>query len=292
MNTPLQMPFGMTQQPMSVAQMQGGRSPDLTGQNISAFSDNVTSSGGLMVQFFYHRQPLGGRTARTPGAPKFETRLAVAKKPRGDMLTLAVHNITEEDAQREFPVEWQQFKHYMDTPTRGTPLHELPNATQSMIAILVLGGIRSIEDLVNVPTDVCQNMGMDAFEAQKLAKIWIQRKRGAADDINLAERLAALEADKTAKDAELTRLRQENAVAAQTIEALKSIGFGAAANPAQPPAQAMGPDVVPAGDPSNFGSSLPQRPAGEDGDSGNGSDIFTITELIQGTENMPDPLAE
>lgn len=273
---------------VSVGQMQGGVAPDLTDRNLSVFNDSVSSSGGLMVQFFYHRQPLGGKNARTPGVARYETRLAVAKKPRGDMLTLAVHNITEEDAQRMFPAEWQAFKMHMDAPSNGTPLHELPGATQSMIAILVLGGIRSIEDLVRLPDDVCQNMGMDAFEAQKLAKIWIQRKRGAADDIGLAERLAQLEADRARDQAELQRLRQESSVANQTIEALKSMGIGAAITQQAP--HAMGPDVVPAGMPS-FGGAQPMR--GDDGAAGGGSDIFTITELLNGDmPGMPNPLED
>lgn len=285
--------YGMAQQ-MTVGQFQGGNglSPDLTARTLSDFNDTIASSGGLMVQFFYHRQPIGGKTARLPGSKKFETRLAVAKKPRGDMLTLAVHNITEEDAQRMFPNEWQQFKTYMDTPTHGTPLHELPGATQSMIAILVLGGIRSIEDLVNVSPDICQQMGLDALEAQKLAKIWIQRKRGSADDISMAERLAALEADSRAKDAELARLRQETEVSRQTIDALKSLGLGTAAT-AQA-AHAMGPDVVPAGVPS-FDQAQPMRQRDDsDGEQRPDSDIFTVTELIQGDSlrGMPDPLQE
>jgi hypothetical protein len=180
--------FGAPQ--MSVGQMQNGNgiAPNLSGTDLSSvFGGEVQSSGGLMVQFFYHRVRIGGKNT---GTGKYETRLAVALKPRGDMLTLAVRPITEEDAQRQFPAEWQQFKMYMDTPTRGTPLHELPGATQSMIAILVLGGIRSIEDLVGLPSDVCAQMGMDAVHAQTLAKTWIQRKNGAAAGINMAERLA------------------------------------------------------------------------------------------------------
>ena len=81
---PMQTPnFGM---PMSVGQMQGGvgTSPNLSGSDLSSvFGGEVQSSGGLMVQFFYHRVRLGGRN--TPNAGKFETRLAVALKPRGDM---------------------------------------------------------------------------------------------------------------------------------------------------------------------------------------------------------------
>lgn len=289
---PMQTPnFGM---PMSVGQMQGGvgTSPNLSGSDLSSvFGGEVQSSGGLMVQFFYHRVRLGGRN--TPNAGKFETRLAVALKPRGDMLTLAVQPITEDEAQRRFPGEWQQFKMYMDTPTRGTPLHELPGATQSMIAILVLGGIRSIEDLVNLPRDVCQQMGMDALQAQKLAGIWIQRKNGATEDIGIAERQAELEASNARMMAELQQLRQANAVQAQTIETIRSMGMAGGAGGA--PAQ--GGDVVPAvpmGVPS-FQHGGARAIGGEDGDDAtrsDGSDIFTATALINDMSGMTNPLED
>lgn len=283
---PMQTPaFGM---PMSVGQMQNGSSPNLSDRDLSSvFGGEVQSSGGLMVQFFYHRVRLGGKN--TPNAGKFETRLAVALKPRGDMLTLAVRPITEEEAQRQFPAEWQQFKMYQDAPTRGTPLHELPGATQSMIAILVLGGIRSIEDLVHLPEDVCQQMGMDALQAQKLAKIWIQRKAGAAEDINLAERLAENEASNARMAAELQQLRAANAAQAQALETLKGMGFGAGG--ASGPQQDSG--VVPAvhiGGIPSFPDASDGRNNGEDATQRDGSDIFTATALINDMSSLKNPL--
>jgi hypothetical protein len=280
-------PFGMQPQ-MSVAQMQSnGVAPNLSGTDLSSvFGGEVQSSGGLMVQFFYHRVRIGGKNT---GTGKFETRLAVALKPRGDMLTLAVRPIDEQEAQRQFPGEWQQFKMYMDTPTRGTPLHELPGATQSMIAILVLGGIRSIEDLVNVSPDVCQSMGMDAMQARKLAEIWIKRKSGASEEISLAERLAELEATNARLAAETQQLRADNAVQAKTIDTIRSMGMGGGVAAPQ-----HGADVVPAGDAMgvpNFGGPSARRGAeDEDATRNDGSDIFTTTALINDMSGMQNPL--
>jgi hypothetical protein len=276
---------------MSVAQMQNGSgvAPNLSGTDLSSvFGGEVQSSGGLMVQFFYHRVRIGGKQTSTG---KFETRLAVALKPRGDMLTLAVRPITEEEAQRQFPGEWQQFKMYMDTPTRGTPLYELPGATQSMIAILVLGGIRSIEDLVNLPADVCSQMGMDATHAQNLAKVWIQRKNGAADDIGMAERLAALEIQARQGTDEVARLRAENAAQAQALELLRGMGMGGGGNGV--PAQGGNSDVVPAvpmGVPSFLAPR--ERDDAEDNGQRDGSDMFTATALINDMSGMKNPLED
>ncbi len=223
-----QMSYGTQTPPLSVAAMQqnsGGSAlaPNLTTMDLSSvFGGAVQSSGGLLVQFFYYRVQFGGR--QNPMKGKFETRLAVALQPRGDRLTVAVRNLTEEQAQREFPAEWQHFKMYMDAPTNGTPLHELPGATQSMIGLLALHGIRSIEDMANLPADICAQIGMDAQTASRLAKIWLGRKDGNQDDIMTAERLATTESALERALAELRQARETIAVQDRTIEAVQRMG--------------------------------------------------------------------
>ena len=223
-----QMSYGNQAPPPSIAAMQqnsGGSAlaPNLTTMDLSSvFGGAVQSSGGLLVQFFYYRVQFGGR--QNPMKGKFETRLAVALQPRGDRLTVAVRNLTEEQAQRDFPAEWQHFKVYMDTPTTGTPLHELPGATQSMIGLLALHGIRSIEDMANLPADVCAQIGMDAQTASRLAKIWLGRKDGNQDDIMTAERLATTESALEIALAELKNLKHTTEIQARTIEAIQRMG--------------------------------------------------------------------
>lgn len=285
-----QMNYGQPgQAPMSVAQMQGDGgsrfAPNLTQMDLSSvLGVNVQSSGGLLVQFFYYRVQFGGRTNPLKG--KYETRLAVALQPRGDRLTVAIRNLSPEDAQRDFPAEWNTFKVYMDTPTTGTPLYELPGATQSMIGLLALHGIRSIEDMANVPTDICAQIGMDAQTASRLAKLWLGRKDGSVNDIELAEQLASTTSALQQAHEELRRLRADAEVKDRTLEAVKQMGMGHG--------QAPSPLGIPTGqvaarddgtlyvDPKEY-----QNAAAEPA-----VDIFAAPRMVTGTEDLGDPLAE
>lgn len=274
------------QQPFSVAAMQGGSplAPNRTDMDLSSvFGGAVQSTGGLLVQFFYYRVQFGGRLNPLKG--KYETRLAVALQPRGDRLSVAVRNLTEEEAQRDFPAEWQHFKVHMDTPTSGTPLYDLPGVTQSMIGLLALHGIRSIEDMANVPADVCAQIGMDANTASRLAKIWLGRKDGSIDDIQTAERLATTEAALQTSNEELRRLRETVAAQERAIEAIQRMG-GAH--------QATSPLGVQMGQPAmdNRGALLVDPEEYRNATGEPAVDVFGAPRIVSGSEDLGDPLSE
>lgn len=289
MNTALQ---GFQPSPMTAAQMQQGASPNLSSMDLSSvFGDMVSKNAGLLVQFFYHRVKLAGRS--NPLAGRSETRLAVAMQPRGDRLTISIRDITEDQAQRDFPAEWQHFKKHLDTPTNGTPLHELPGATQSMIAILALHGLRSIEDVGLLPADICSQIGMDAVHAQKLSKIWLQRKSGAAEEINLTEQLSQRDVALENALAEIRVLKQANAVAEGTIQALQRIVPTAAAAPgygAGPLGAPIGqPQVHPVGH-ENQGVLMVDPEEYRVQPDHDQVDIFTAPRNVVDTSDLSDPL--
>lgn len=204
--------------------------PDLTDRDFSRFMP-VSATGGLIVEFYYARIRFGGNTG--PYAGKFETRLFVALQPRGDRLSVAHVQLTEEDAMREYPAEWHAFKTYQDTPTSGTPLHELPGTSNSMIGVLVLHGIRSIEDLVNLPADVANQIGLDAVTARNIALSWVSKKSEAGNSLDLAEELARTSTALEDAMMQLRVLRENAVVQERTLAALTQMG-GA---PAQAAAQ-------------------------------------------------------
>lgn len=283
-----QMSYGNQAPPLSVAAMQqnaGGSAlaPNLTQMDLSSvFGGAVQSSGGLLVQFFYYRVQFGGR--QNPLKGKFETRLAVALQPRGDRLTVAVRNLTEEQAQRDFPAEWQHFKVYMDTPTSGTPLHELPGATQSMIGLLALHGIRSIEDMANLPGEVCAQIGMDAQTASRLAKIWLGRKEGSQDDIMTAERLATTESALERALAELRQAKETIAVQDRTIEAVQRMGGQQ---------QGVSPMGIAIGQPTTGTDGVLMVETDDYRNAGDPAvDVFTAPHVVSDASDMADPLAD
>lgn len=196
--------------------------PNLSDRSFSEHMGPVASKGGLNVGFFYARVQLKTRRAQFNG--QFETRLFVAMQPKGDRFTIAKEPITERDASTRFPAEFAAFRNYQDTPSRGTPLMELPGISQSQIALLAVNGIRSIEDLVGLSADVVAQVGMEATTAFKVAQRWTAKKADAGDDIGMAGQVAALEIEnRTYRDAMRDMEAQMKGLQAQ-IDAMARIG--------------------------------------------------------------------
>ena len=251
--------------------------PNLTERDLSSHLGAVTSKGGLNVGFYYARVQLKSRRALYNG--RFETRLFVAIQPKGDRYTLAKEPINEVAAQRTYPAEFAAFKNYQDSPTRGTPLMDLPGISQSQIALLSVNGIRSIEDLLSLSPDIVAQVGMEASTAFKIAKRWSDRKAEAGDDVDMARQMAALEVEnKTYRDA-LKGMEAQMAAMQAKMDAMASM---TQASPAavQPIGQ------VPHGAAADgIADDLPDTVFGDNGGQGaTGNDDLN--------DNEPDPLKE
>lgn len=205
-----------SQQSFGTSMSPRGLSRDMTDVDLSSHLP-VTSrgAGGLNIQFFYQRVEVKSRNPRV--AAKFETRLCVAKQPKGDRFTVATRFITDEDAMREFPQEYAQFKRYQEVPTQGTPLHELPGISQSQIAVLIINGLRSVEDLVEVDADLVSSVGMEAVHAKRLAQNWIAKRDGDLKMIELSALEANMESEKASLIARLDAAERNNANLQQQV---------------------------------------------------------------------------
>jgi hypothetical protein len=209
-------------QPFSPASMQtAARNPgvtrNLSGMDLSNYlSTESRGDGGLNIQFYYAQVPVKGRS----GIIRTEVRLHIAKQPKGDKFTIATRRITEEQAMREFPHEFSQFKRYQEVPTNGTPLHELPGISQSQIAMLTVNGLRSVEDLAGLSADVVAQVGMEATHAHKLAKLWIAKKAGEEGTIRLAQIEAEREAEAADARARMEQMEAHNLSLQRQVEAL------------------------------------------------------------------------
>lgn len=199
--------------------------------DFSAQMAGVAGNGHLTIEFFYRQvrieDPLDPHANGT-----FRTVLCVKKRPHGDKHTESVRMISERAAAQLYPREFAYFKQYQDVPTDGTPLAEVPGMSQSQIAILVLHGIRCVEDLAGLTADQVSQIGMDARMAYNVATKWLQAKQG--NDALIAE--AAREA---ALSAQNERLAQDNAAMARQLANLTAqvellSKLGAAAVPAIP----------------------------------------------------------
>ena len=194
-----------------------GMSNDLSHLDLSDSMGLVAAAptGGLTITFFYAQLRVDDpMNAEAHG--NYKTVLCVRKRIHGDRLTEAVDVISERAAQAMYPREYAWFKQNEAVPTDGTPLHELPGISQSQIAILVIYGIRSIEDLVALTDDqVGQMHNMDARSAYALARKWWATKKDSTDLIEAAARDAA-------RDAELDRLRASEAENARRLTELQA----------------------------------------------------------------------
>lgn len=194
---------------MQSAQQGNRLSPNLTGSDLSSHLGPVGGGGGgLYIQFFYARIKIQSVDPALNG--KYDTRLCVAKVPKGDRLTIATRFIDEEQAAREFPMEYAQFKQYEAVPTSGTPLQELPGISQSQIAYLTIYNVRSIEDLAAMAQEQVSQMGLEAAQAYAVARKWIVAKSDAQPMLDQAQ-------TETVLAAELKSIRDQLSDANRTI---------------------------------------------------------------------------
>lgn len=205
-----------------------GFSRDMTDADLSTHLRSVSATGGLLVNFFHTKVRIKSRDAAQNG--EIQTRLCVSKQPKGDRSTVAVRFITEEQAERQFPHEYGLFKQYAEVPTQGTPLDELPGISMSQIGLLVLNGLRSIEDLLDISEDQIAQLGLDAIKAQKTAKAWAAKRAGNAETINAADiearLMLQLETIQKSNEAMAERNRQLEA----QVAALQAAGGGGGGN--------------------------------------------------------------
>lgn len=204
------------QQPSYQPQQAPADRLNLTDRDLSSHLGPVPGAGreGLNIQFFYVRVRVESQDPITNGT--YQTRLCVAKNPKGDRLTVATRFITEDRAALEFPREFAMFKQHEDVPTAGTPLYELPGVTQSMIGLLTIYNLRCIEDVAACADEHIGQMGADGRAAKKLAQRWMALRDQSADLIDNAKLDAArdaeiqrLQADKEASDRRLIELEAQ-----------------------------------------------------------------------------------
>lgn len=262
-----------------------GFSRDMTAADLSSHLGPVKASGGLNVQFFYTKVRLKTVDATRNG--KVETRLCIAKQPKGDRFTTAVQFISEKQASEQFPSEFAMFKQYDEVPTSGTPLAELPGMSQSQIGMFLINGIRSVEDLVEVSEDIVAQLGIDASKAQKLAKRWHANATGNAEEVKAAEVAAAAEAERKAMQDRFARMEEHNKRLEMQLEAMRANGnAGAAASAPQGAVAATGMEPTPAG------NDLPYDLSEMDDDDVFGGGSATATGNDDLNDGEIDPLGE
>lgn len=207
---------------------------DMTDFNFANTMRGVTSDGTISISFGYEMVQIDNPGDADKNG-RSEKRLVVYKAPKGDRLTAAKRYITEEEAMRRYPAEFAAFTEYGDVPDFGTPLAELPGVSQSQIALLSLYGIRTVEDLAELPEESISGTGLQGRAARKIAQAWLAKKEENAGDTAMAERLAALEMERESRDEAMQKMADQNRALAAQLEAMQKMmggGHGQQAAPA------------------------------------------------------------
>lgn len=258
---------------------------DMTESDLSSHLGPVGSRGGMYIQFFWDKIRIENESDPVLNGT-YQTRLCIAKCPKGDNRTIAHRFITEDQAKQMYPAEYAAFSQSEAIPTNGTPLHELPGISTSQIARLTLYNLRSIEDVAEAPQEIINPMGMDGMSAHTLAKRWVANKTANADLINTSQRDAVT-------TAELERLQASDAANRQTIAALEAkldllmkMGVGAGAPMPQNAAPQPSMQPMPSTSPSLLPDMLPDSALF----SGGGGSAMGNDDLMDGAPTAADPL--
>lgn len=249
---------------------------DYSSHDLSDQMGYVAGNGNMSIEFFYaHVRVEDPMNPAENGT--YRTALCVKKRPHGDRLTESVRMISERMAQQLYPREFAYFKQNQDVPTDGTPLNELPGISQSQIAILVIHGIRCVEDLVGLHADQVSQIGMDARQAYSLAKRWTEAKKANGELIRDAAKDAAIEA-------ELQRSREESDKAKQLIAELTAqVAILSRVNGAQ--GQATAPQVTGGVQEARKAQLVDADDLPDLSDS---SQLFTQPQLVTGNDDLED----
>lgn len=120
--------------------------------------------------------------------------------------TCVIQCVARENHKRMYAREYQAFKEGVpQQQIDGTPLSELPGIVESVIQRLNLSNVYSIEQLVDCPEHLLDQLGRDIKAWREVASNWLERARGNAEEGALAARIAAMES----QVAKLTKERDE-----------------------------------------------------------------------------------
>lgn len=217
--------------------------------------------GGVYITFQWHMITL--KTTNLAKNGQRERRLKVVKTPVGDPSTVAVSFITPAMAERHFPAEWSYFNKHGDMPMNGTALSELPGVSVSQIQIMNINGVRSVEDLLGIPSESISRIGLEGQIIQRVAIEWDNRRKESSELIDYAEVSAKQASALSAETAKTHRLQEEMLAMRAQLEALQRV---------MPAAQGTAPTAM--GGATGIDAAIERISAPEVGDA------------------MPNPLAE
>ena len=162
---------------------------------------------GVYAEFFYHARRNDAKSLEE-GREIYDDVPYVKIMVPGDKDNIVMRPIRDSD-KRRFPRQYEAFMTNADQPTEGTPLEEWAGISRSMVEELKPFGIRTMEQLVEMPDSHAQKfMGINALRAK--ARAWIDDAKGKAPIEALQRENEALKAQMQELIDELRALKAES----------------------------------------------------------------------------------
>ena len=237
-----------------------------TAVDLGAAFGPVSAAAGIYITFQWRQITLQSSDPTKNG--KRQRRLTLIKQPVGDPSTQSVTYITEEMAKQLYPAEWEFFNKHGEMPISGTPLSELPGISVSQIQILMISGLRSVEDLLSINEEAVNRIGHEARFVRLVAEEW---KKKADENSALTDFAEVKAAQASALQAEKHRAERAEASLQEALARLSALEKLVGGSPQM---AASGMPVGPGADPVAFDSG----PAVEE----------TYNALAEGTGEMDD----
>lgn len=158
----------------------------------------------LLVKF-YLDTTRDKEASEKQGRAVFKEREFVDIRVPGQRGTVVIRPATDRDRAR-FPRHYAAFKQRVELPMEGTPLKEWPVISRSLAEELAFSGVKTVEQLANVPDhSISAIMGGKGFKAK--AQAWLDRAQAEVSlnqmEAELAKRDKLIE-EMQAKLSELT----------------------------------------------------------------------------------------
>jgi hypothetical protein len=118
---------------------------------------------------FFTRPRQDMTASKEQGRPIFVDQPYVKIMVPGDKDSIVVRPVRDQDKMR-FPRQWQAYEMNMEQPIEGTMLSEWPGVTRAQVEELKHYGIRTLEELVEMPDSQAQKfMGINTLRQKAAA---------------------------------------------------------------------------------------------------------------------------
>lgn len=184
----------------------------------SAFDDEARKHDTAFAVFEIDAVELTAQT-EAQGTPVYEEREFVVIRHPGDR-TYEQREVVRDDHKKRWPREYAAFKAGIEAPLVGTPIAEWPPINKAQVLTLQYLGVRTVENLAELPDDIAQKIGTGGMTLRSKAQAWLKSRedgratmKATSENDALRKQLEAMQAQLAALSADKKPVRAKLAPA-------------------------------------------------------------------------------